>query len=135
MERLRLQMMDIESRADIENLMLAFYEKVKKDELIGFIFNDVAKTNWEHHIPLIVDFWESILLDTGSYRRNAMDIHYQLHRQSPFRAEFFERWLQLFKETLDAHFEGPRASLAWKRAKGIADLMKFRMLGNGISPA
>lgn len=124
-------MPDINSRADIEQLMTRFYDKVKRDDVIGYIFNDIAKTNWEHHIPVIVDFWEGILLDTTTYRRNAMDVHYQLHQKEPFRREFFDRWLFLFKETLDEMFEGPRAGLAWKRGKSIADLMAFRMLGGG----
>lgn len=124
-------MPDISSRADIEFFIIRFYDKVKVDDTIGYIFNDVAKTNWEHHIPLIVDFWEGILLDTTSYRRNAMEVHYQLHHKEPFRQEFFDRWLKLFRETLDELYQGPVADLAWKRAKGIADLMAFRMLGGG----
>ncbi|MFN4314949.1 MAG: group III truncated hemoglobin [Chitinophagaceae bacterium] len=121
---------DIESRADIESLMRAFYAQVKEDELISFIFNDVAKTDWEHHIPLIVDFWESILLDQPVYRRNAMDVHYQLHQKVAFRKEYFERWMLLFETTVSRMFTGPRASLAIKRAQGIAALMEYRMLGN-----
>lgn len=121
---------DIDSREDIEILMRAFYEKVKVDELIGFIFNDVAKTNWEHHIPLIVDFWVTILLDQPVYRRNAMDLHYILHQKEPFRKEYFDRWLMLFKSTVSALHSGKRAQLAIKRAEGIAALMQFRMLGN-----
>lgn len=124
-------MPDITTRADIEQLIIRFYDKVKRDDTIGYIFNDIAKTNWEHHIPLIVDFWEGILLDTTSYRRNAMDIHYQLNKKEPFRKEFFDRWLQLFRETLNELFEGEKAELAWKRARGIADLMAFKMLGGG----
>ncbi len=64
------------------------------------------------------------------YRQNAMEVHYRLHQQVAFKPEFFERWLLLFKETLDAEFDGPVAALAWKRAKGIADLMQFKMLGS-----
>ncbi|MCR6719927.1 MAG: group III truncated hemoglobin [Chitinophagaceae bacterium] len=124
-------MPDITTRADIEQLIIRFYDKVKLDDTIGYIFNDIAKTNWEHHIPVIVDFWEGMLLDTTSYRRNAMDVHYQLHNKEPFRKEFFDRWLQLFRETLDELYEGEKATLAWKRAKGIADLMAFKMLGDG----
>ncbi len=34
---------DITNRMDIEQLINAFYDKVKKDDVIGFIFNDIAK--------------------------------------------------------------------------------------------
>ena len=43
---------DIENREDIVVLINRFYEKVKKDEVIGYIFNDVAKVNWEKHLPV-----------------------------------------------------------------------------------
>ena len=51
---------DISSRADIEKMVLQFYEAVKADKTIGFIFTDVVHMNWEKHIPVIVDFWETI---------------------------------------------------------------------------
>ena len=34
---------DIENRQDIDELMLAFYKRAIADDLIGFIFTDVAK--------------------------------------------------------------------------------------------
>ena len=37
---------DIANRDDIILLINTFYEKVKKDQVIGYIFNDVAKVNW-----------------------------------------------------------------------------------------
>jgi hemoglobin len=54
---------DIEARADIESFIRAFYEKVVADPTIGKIFTEIFPLNWAHHIPLITDFWEAILLD------------------------------------------------------------------------
>ena len=119
--------MDIQSRTDIELLMTRFYEKVKKDDTIGFIFNDIARVNWEHHIPVICDFWETILLDATSYRKNAMEVHYALNGKVPFEEEHFDRWLHLFFETVDEHFSGKIATLAKNRAKSIAGLMLHKM--------
>ena len=119
--------MDIQSREDIELLMTSFYEKVKKDDTIGFIFNDVARVNWEHHIPVICDFWETILLDAASYKKNAMEVHYILNRKVAFEEKYFQRWLSLFFETVDQFFTGKVAALAKTRAKSIADLMQFKM--------
>ncbi len=70
---------DIESREDIEFFIRAFYKKVIVDENIGIIFTQVVPMNWEHHIPLITDFWETILLDNPVYKNNAMEVHYKLH--------------------------------------------------------
>lgn len=118
---------DITSRADIEQLVTTFYEQVKKDDTIGFIFTDVAKINRDHHIPLIVDFWESILLDNPVYTKNAMEVHYVLNKKMPLQKEHFAKWVLLFCGAVDDLFEGKIAALAKTRAKSIAGLMQFKM--------
>jgi hemoglobin len=64
---------DIIDRTDIENLVNRFYDKVKKDDLIGFIFNDVAKLDWEKHLPTMYDFWEGIIFFRGHVQRKSND--------------------------------------------------------------
>jgi len=118
---------DIESRADIEHLIINFYEKVKQDKTIGFIFNDVVKMDWVHHIPVIVDFWETILLDRPVYKKNAMEVHYDLNKKVPLQKEHFDSWLHLFTSTIDEMFEGKIATLAKTRAKGIGNVMLLKM--------
>jgi len=118
---------DIQTRTDIETLIARFYEKVKLDATIGFIFTDMVKINWEHHIPLIVDFWETILLDNPVYKKNAMEVHYDLNKKIPLQREHFESWLYIFFSTVDELYAGKIASLAKTRAKSIADVMLFKM--------
>lgn len=119
--------MDIQSRKDIEILVKSFYDKVIKDESIGFIFTDIAKVNWEQHLPVMYDFWETLLLDAASYRKNAMEVHYVLNRKFPLEEKHFSRWLQLFSETVNELFSGEKATQAKKKAKSIADLMLYKM--------
>lgn len=52
---------DLQNRSDIQTLINDFYAQVREDETIGYIFNDVAKVNWETHLPKIADFWEITL--------------------------------------------------------------------------
>jgi hemoglobin len=118
---------DIASRADIEKLVLQFYEAVKADKTIGFIFTEVVHMNWEKHIPVIVDFWETILLDNPVYTKNAMEVHYDLNKKIPLQKEHFTSWVHLFTTTVDDLFEGKIASLAKTRAKSIAAVMLFKM--------
>lgn len=118
---------DINSRADIEKMVLQFYEKVKADETIGFIFTEVVHMNWEKHIPLIVDFWETILLDNPVYTKNAMEVHYDLNKKIPLQKEHFTSWVYLFTSTVDDLFEGKIAALAKTRARSIAAVMLFKM--------
>jgi hemoglobin len=118
---------DISSRADIEKMIVQFYEAVKADKTIGFIFTDIVPMNWEKHIPVIVDFWETILLDNPVYTKNAMEIHYDLNKKISLQKEHFSSWVHLFTTTVDDLFEGKIASLAKTRARSIAAVMLFKM--------
>lgn len=118
---------DITCRADIERFINDFYENVKPDKTIGFIFTDVVKMDWENHIPVIVDFWESILLDNPVYSNNAMAVHYDLNKKVPLQKQHFESWLRLFNKAVDELFAGKTTELAKTRAKSIADVMLFKM--------
>lgn len=118
---------DIETREDIEQFIKAFYEKVKSDATIGIIFTQIVQMDWEHHIPVIVNFWESILHNNPVYSRNAMAVHYDLNKKFPLRQQHFDAWLKLFNETLNEMFAGPVVELAKKRAAGIASLMLYKM--------
>src|ERR1041384_1911181 len=117
-------MKEISSRADIEMLVKTFYSKVRKNETLGYIFDGVMKLDWDHHIPILVDFWETILLDTASYRRNAMAVHFKVNQKIKLEPVHFASWLSLFDETVDELFSGTKAELAKKRAHGIADVMQ-----------
>lgn len=118
---------DIETRKDIELFIRVFYEKVKTDDSIGIIFTEIVSMNWEHHIPLITDFWETILLDNPVYKKNAMEVHYSLNRIFPLKKKHFEAWLMLFNNTLDEMHQGEKTELAKKRALSIAMLMEHKM--------
>lgn len=118
---------EIAGREDIMLLINSFYDKVKADEVIGYIFNDVAKVNWPVHLPVMYDFWEQLLLETGSYGRNAMEPHFALNQQVPLEPPHFSRWLQLFEATVNEHFTGEKAALAITRARSIKDIMQFKM--------
>lgn len=118
---------DIGSRQDILLLMERFYEKVKLDPVIGIIFTRIVPLDWDHHIPLIVDFWETILLDNPVYKTNAMEKHFAINRIYPLKKEHFDAWFSLFFSTVDENFIGPVASLAKKRAASIAALMQLKI--------
>ena len=118
---------DIGSRADIEKLLGNFYEKVKQDATIGLIFTDIVNVNWEEHIPMIADFWETILLDNPVYKKNAMEVHYNLNKKIQLQQEHFDRWLSLFYSTVNDMYEGKNATLAKNRAQSIAATMLLKM--------
>jgi hemoglobin len=118
---------DISNRADIQQLVDTFYHKVRADETIGYLFNEVAQVNWEQHLPRMYDFWENILFQTGSFKGNPMVAHVQLHQKSPLSAAHFDRWRQLFFATVDELFEGDMAELIKQRALSIATMMRIKV--------
>lgn len=118
---------DITDRADIQLLVDTFYTKVRADETIGYLFNDVAKVNWELHLPRMYDFWENILFQTGGFKGNPMVAHVKLHQQSPLTAAHFEQWLKLFLATVDELFEGDKTELIKQRARSIATMMQIKV--------
>ena len=119
---------DIQNRADIELLVRSFYDKVKTDDTIGYIFNDIARVNWEKHFPVMFDFWENVLFYTGVYNGNPLVIHQHLNRVAPLKLEHFNQWNKLFTQTVDELFEGNNAMLAKQRALSISTIMQIKIL-------
>lgn len=125
---------DIDDRADIERLVRAFYGRVLVDPILGFIFNDVAHLDVEAHVPVITSFWETILLDAHSYGGGAFAKHAALHDQVPLRAGHFERWLFMWRMTIDELFAGERADLAKRHAERVARAFHQRLEGRPAGP-
>ena len=119
---------DIVSKKDIELLVNSFYEKVKTDETIGYIFTDIVKVNWEKHLPVMYNFWENSLFYTGTYEGNPMELHKHLHHVTQLTKEHFKQWVLLFTNTVDELFEGKTADLAKQRAISIATVMEIKIL-------
>ena len=119
-------MKDIENRHDIDSLMVDFYNQALVDDLIGFIFTDIARLDLSHHLPVIGDFWETMLFRTGDYGRhgrNPLQIHGLLNAKTPLLPVHFERWLEIFRSTVDKEFAGVRADFIKMRAEAIAGRM------------
>ena len=126
-------MRDLADRDDVAQLVTAFYRAAFADSLIGPVFTDVARLDLEHHLPIMCDFWETVLFNAGLYRRNALQIHRMLHARHPLGAEHFERWLLLWATTVDMRFEGPVADRAKVQARRMAGSMLRRMSGRSGS--
>jgi hemoglobin len=118
---------DIQTRKDIEQLVNSFYTKVRDDETIGHIFNDIAKVDWSHHLPKMYDFFETVILRQKGFKGNPMETHFSLNKKFPLQSEHFNRWKELFFTTVDELFEGTTAQEAKQKATSIADLMFFKI--------
>ncbi len=119
---------DPSNREDIEILINAFYDKVKTDPIIGHFFTSVVEVNWEKHLPVMYDFWESILFQKSNYSGNPMAKHQEIHNKYPLKMEDFQHWIALFTETVDENFEGNNAETAKQRGMSIATVMQIKIL-------
>jgi hemoglobin len=111
---------DIVSREDIELLVNNFYNKVRGDQLLSPVF---ANLDWPKHLPVMYQFWSSMILGEQTYRGNP----FQKHMHLPIGREHFQQWLSLFFQTVDETFEGDKAEEIKQRATSIAALFQHRM--------
>ena len=119
---------DIKNNKDIKLLVDTFYERIKVDTRIGFLFTEIAKVDWEKHLPTMYSFWENIIFHTGDYNGNPMLKHKELHAHFPLNEAHFIRWMVLFSETVDSLFTGPTATEIKQRAENISAAMMYKTL-------
>lgn len=118
---------DIEHKEDIKAFVDVFYARLLEDPLLRPIFLDVAGINLADHLPIIYDFWDSVLFQTGTYRGDTLEKHLELHMEQPLGKKHFDQWLQLFNETLNDFFTGKKAHEAKQKARSIATVMKIKI--------
>lgn len=116
-------MKDIQDLDDVKILVNTFYGKVKQDELIGPIFNEIIQNRWPEHLEKMYRFWETVLLDNHSYYGSP----FAPHAKMPLEKHHFERWLQLFNETLRENFSGETADEALWRAEKMAQMFQYKI--------
>ena len=120
---------DLTGRPDIERLVNTFYEKVRSDDLLGFIFNEVAKTDWSTHLPKMYAFWETMVFRTGGYVGNPLAMHARLVPLTAMGRPQFDRWLSIFTATVDELFAGERADHLKSAASDMANVIHARING------
>ena len=119
---------DIESKEDIEQVIRLFYEKVLSNELLKLFFTQAVQTNFEKHIPIMVNFWENAVFYTGSYTGNPLESHRHIHASFPFKEEHFALWLYYFISAVDELFTGTNADSLKQKATNISAVMKLKLI-------
>lgn len=120
---------DLTGRADIELLVNTFYDKVRGDALLGFIFNDVAGTDWSTHLPKMYAFWETMIFRAGTYTGNPLAAHARLVPLTAMGRPQFDRWLELFTATVDGLFAGEKAEHIKSAASDMANVIHAKING------
>ena len=108
----------------IRALVHGFYGRVRQDEMIGPIFNDVIGEEWDAHLAKLCDFWSAVMLQTGRFDGRPMAAHVRI---KVIRPEHFERWLALFRQTAREVCPAEAASMFIARAEMIAQSFQLGM--------
>ncbi|GAA4792493.1 group III truncated hemoglobin [Olivibacter ginsenosidimutans] len=122
---------EIKTIDDIKVLVDCFYDKVRADELIGPLFNEIIQDQWPQHLEKMYAFWQTVLLDEHTYYGSPFLPHAGL----PIDNIHFERWLILFKQTIQENFSGAIAEEALWRANKMAEMFQFKLAYYRNSPA
>ncbi|MDZ7678847.1 MAG: group III truncated hemoglobin [Acidimicrobiales bacterium] len=124
---------DLDSAAEIAEMVRRFYADVAQDDLLGPVFNEVAEVDWTEHLPKLVAFWCRALLGEPGYQGNPFRAHQLVHAKRAFSPAHFERWLSLFHETLKAGWAGPNVQRALELADNVARVHSQQLLGHPVA--
>ncbi|KFF18801.1 group III truncated hemoglobin [Flavobacterium hydatis] len=115
--------LDITTIEDIKLLVNTFYAKVQKDKLIGSIFNEKIQGRWPEHLEKMYKFWQTILLEEHTYSGSP----FPPHKHLPVDQSHFNRWMEIFTETVDGLFIGIVAEEAKDRAANMAYMFNYKI--------
>jgi len=118
----------------LRQVIIAFYDRVRVDPLLGPIFEDAIGDNWDHHIERIVLFW---LTATGLRRgydgRSFMPAHL---RHASIRPDQLPRWLDLFRQTVAEHCTPDAARVLIDIAERMAQTLQVGLVRHhGAGPS
>lgn len=103
--------------AMIHRLVHAFYAKVRRDAVLGPIFDAAIGDRWDEHLARLCDFWSSVMLMTGRFKGTPMSAHMAL---PDIRRGHFARWLRLFQQTAEETCPPEAAALFRAKSEIIA---------------
>lgn len=122
---------ELDNRENIALLIHTFYGRIRKDEMLGPIFNAIIE-DWPEHLNRLTDFWETNLLFTRKYKGNPLKAHSDVDERvdNTITMEHFGKWLQIWFSTIDDHFEGKNAAVAKQRARKMSTMMFLKIFEN-----
>jgi hemoglobin len=123
---------DLDTPEEIAEMVRRFYADVAQDDLLGPMFNDVARVDWSEHLPKLTAFWCRALLDRPGYAGHPFRAHALVHAQRPFTHAHFRQWLTLFHDTVELGWVGPNATRALELAHAVAAVHSEQLTGTPV---
>jgi hemoglobin len=106
----------------IRVLVERFYAKARRDPMIGPVFEQAVE-DWDAHFATLTDFWSSVMLTTGRYKGNPMAVH----MKQPIEPPFFDRWIEMWRQTAAEVFAPAAAAEFAAKAERIAESLKLAL--------
>lgn len=123
---------DLDTEDEIFEMVTRQYSDVVQDDLLAPYFTfGPGYLDWQAHIATVTEYWCHVVLYAPDYAIDVIESHRHLHDHREFTPILFDRWLQIFVDTVDGGWTGPNATWATKRATGMARAMALRFLGSG----
>lgn len=101
--------------ADLRHLVERFYERARRDTLLGPVF-EAAVDDWPAHFDMLTAFWSMVMNgprpDMPVFKGRPLPKHLAL----PLKRQHFDRWLDLWAETTAEVFDAPRAEVLREKA-------------------
>lgn len=113
---------DAITEQSLTELVDAFYERVRQDDLIGPVFND-AIHDWPDHLGKLQAFWSSVMLTSGRYKGRPLPAH--MKHAARISPASFERWLALWKATTEDLLDPESATALQDKAARIAESLSM----------
>lgn len=116
-------MKEIENREDVHFLVTSFYSKIRKDGLLGPIFNShIPDNKWPEHLEKLTNFWVTNLFGIACFKGNPTQAHRNVDYNLDYsiKQEHFGKWLNLWFTTIDSLFKGVLADRAKNAARRMA---------------
>jgi hemoglobin len=106
----------------LRHLVNAFYARVRRDCLIGPVFN-AAIADWPEHLDKLQSFWSSVMLTSGRYKGRPLPAH--IRHADGISAASFERWLAIWRETTGEMLDPESAAALQEKARRIAESLSL----------
>jgi hemoglobin len=119
------------TETQIEDLVAAFYARIRKHPSLAPIFAQVIGPEWGPHLKVMCDFWSSVMLTTGKYKGRPIPAHVKIAEIAPHH---FAEWLALFEATARDLFAAPLAEAFVDKAKRIAESLKLGFAFHSSTP-
>lgn len=116
-------LIDTVNRPSVEKMVRQFYSTILQDDVVGPYFiralgNDLKNDKWYEHLNTLNRFWLMMMNGEDGYWGDPFPPHAFLGELYP---ETFERWLLLFRTTVDDIFVPEIADKFYKKSEVLAE--------------